>query len=121
MHELIAEVHDQLAAHEAAARQMRLDSRARLEDAVASRDEALRRAAERGAAEVALRADEALQREGNAARQAREALAGLHAGDKPLHQLRARVAGEMRRDARGRLRALEETLEERQCLGLGLG
>ena len=73
MHELIAEVHDQLAAHEAAARQMRLDSRARLEDAVASRDEALRRAAERGAAEVALRADEALQREGNAARQAREA------------------------------------------------
>ena len=115
MHELIAEVHDQLAAHEAAALQMRVASRTRLESAVASRDEALRGAAERGAAEVALRGSEALQREGNAARQARDALAALHGEEKPLRQLRARLAGEMRRDARGRLEAIEETLQERQC------
>jgi len=115
VHELIAEVHDLLAAHEAAAQQMRVASRTRLEGAGASRDEALRGAAERGAAEMALRGSEALQREGNAARQARDALAGLHGEKKPLHQLRARLAGEMRRDARGRLQAIEETLQERQC------
>ena len=115
VHELIAEVHDQLAAHEAAALQMRGAARTRLEGGVASRNEALRGAAERGATEVTLRGSEALQREGNAARQARDALAGLHEGEKPLRQLRARLAGEMRRDARGRLEAIEETLQERQC------